>query len=384
MTHKVEEEAPKQEIEVKAESKVEKPKKESKKKVCIPKEKVSKPKVEEKQKIQEEQKVLEESKEKKSFLKKLFTKKEEPSKISPDEEPKGEKDYGFFEKITRKITLTTINEKLFDEIFWELELAMLENNVAVEVIEKIKEDLKKDLVDKQMKKQNIEPTILESLRKSINSLFTIEPFDLIKAIKSKKEKPYVIAFVGINGSGKTTTIAKIAYLLKEKGFSPVLAAADTFRAAAIQQLEEHANKLNLKIIKQDYGSDPAAVCFDAIKHAKAKNNDVVLIDTAGRMHSNQDLVREMEKIIRISNPDLKIFIGESITGNDCVEQAKIFNQSITIDGIILSKADVDDKGGAAISVSYVTGKPILYLGTGQKYTDLTEFNKEKILSQLGL
>ncbi len=164
----------------------------------------------------------------------------------------------------------------------------------------------------------------------------------------------------------------------------VLAAADTFRAAAIQQLEEHANKLGVKIIKHDYESDPAAVAFDAIKHAESKGIDIVLIDTAGRQHANKNLMQELEKVIRVNKPDLKVFIGESITGNDCVEQAKQFNETVGIDVIVLTKADVDEKGGAAISISYVTGKPIIYLGMGQTYDDLVPFNKEKILESVGL
>ena len=163
----------------------------------------------------------------------------------------------------------------------------------------------------------------------------------------------------------------------------VLAAADTFRAAAIDQLQLHADKLKVKLIKHDYGSDPAAVAFDAVKHAQSTDKDVVLIDTAGRIHSNINLMEELSKIIRVAKPDLKIFVGESITGNDCTEQAKKFDDAVGIDGIILSKADVDDKGGAAISVSYVTKKPILYLGIGQEYDDLEFFKKESILQSIG-
>ena len=208
--------------------------------------------------------------------------------------------------------------------------------------------------------------------------------DLWQEIRNKVEKPYVIAFFGINGSGKTTSIAKLANMLKEKNVSCVLAAADTFRAASIEQLSLHAEKIGVRIIKHTYGADPAAVAFDAIKHARAKDIDVVLIDTAGRMHSNTNLIDEMKKIIRVAKPDLKIFVGESITGNDCVEQAKTFNEAVGIDGIILTKADIDEKGGAAVSVSYVTKKTILYLGVGQEYKDLQPFDSEVIIKGLGL
>ncbi len=291
---------------------------------------------------------------------------------------------GFFEALKEKIITTKINEEQFEKLFWELELALMENNVAVEVIEKIKTDLKSDLVDKPIKRTKVEETIQETLRSSIGDLFESSDFDLIEEINDKKEKPYVIAFFGINGSGKTTSIAKLANMLKEKKISCVLAAADTFRAASIEQLQQHADKLGVKIIKHNYGADPAAVAFDAIKHAKSKNIDVVLVDTAGRMHSNQNLIDEMKKIIRVAKPDLKIFVGESITGNDCVEQAKTFNETVGIDGIILAKADIDEKGGAAVSVSYITKKPILYLGVGQEYKDLKPFDSKVIIENLGL
>ncbi len=291
---------------------------------------------------------------------------------------------GFFEVIREKIITTKIDEGQFEKLFWDLELALMENSVAIEVIEKIKKDLKEQLVEKPIRRTKVEETIQETLRGSIEELFEVSDIDLINEIKNKKEKPYIIAFFGINGSGKTTSIAKIANMLKEKNISCVLAASDTFRAASIEQLQHHADKIGVKLIKHDYGSDPAAVAFDAIKHAKAKNADVVLIDTAGRMHSNINLLDEMKKIIRVAKPDLKIFVGESITGNDCVEQAKTFNEAVGIDGIILAKADVDEKGGAAVSVSYVTKKPILFLGTGQKYSDLQVFDSGIVIKGLGL
>jgi len=315
-------------------------------------------------------KIKEAKKEIKEEVKKAEEKKEEPEKK------------GFFARLKQKVVTKKINEQQFDNLFWDLEVALLENNVAVEVIEKIKEDLKQSLVDKPISRTKITKTIIDSLKNTIESLFDVEKIDLID--KTKKKKPLVICFVGINGSGKTTTIAKIAKFFEKNKKSCVLAASDTFRAAAIDQLQKHADNLGVKLIKHDYGSDAAAVAFDAIKHAQAKNIDVVLIDTAGRMHSNVNLVDEMKKIIRVAKPDIKIFVGESITGNDCTEQAKKFNEAIEIDGIILSKADIDEKGGAAISVSHVTGKPILFLGTGQEYDDLKEFDKSIILNNLGL
>lgn len=287
---------------------------------------------------------------------------------------------GFFSRLTEKITTKKITATQFDDLFWELEITLLENNVAVQVIEKIKEDLRTELVDKPIARTKIEETILSTLQHSVDQLFIIPDMDLLA--QAKEKSPLVICFIGINGSGKTTTIAKMTKFFQDAGKSVVLAAADTFRAAAIDQLQIHADALKVKLIKHDYGADAAAVAFDAIEHARAKGKDIVLIDTAGRLHSNHNLVDEMKKIMRVAKPDVKIFVGESITGNDCIEQAVKFDEAVGIDGIILSKADIDEKGGAAVSVSYVTRKPILYLGTGQEYGDLEPFSKESIMAQL--
>ena len=302
--------------------------------------------------------------------------KEEAISLEKKEEKKG-----FFAKFKEKITTKKVDAEKFDEIFWELEMTLLENNVAMEVIEKIKEDLKAKLVDVPLKRSDIEETIEASLKESITEVLDYEAFDLVK--KAKEKKPYIICFLGINGSGKTTTISKIAKLFQDNKMSVVMAAADTFRAAAIEQLQHHADALGVRMIKHDYKSDSAAVAFDAVKHAQAQGKDVVLIDTAGRLHSNKDLLDELKKIIRVAKPDLKIFVGESITGNDCIEQAKEFNNTVGIDAIILAKADIDEKGGAALSVSYVTKKPIIYLGTGQEYNDIEAFDKKKVLKNLG-
>ncbi len=334
-----------------------------------------------KEELKKPEEVLEEKKKetKEEIIEEKETKEELEEKAKQE---KTEEKKGFFKKIKEKIVTKQITAEQFDSLFWDLELILLENNVAVEVIEKIKQDLQKNLVAKPIPRTKINSTILNSLKQTLENLFDIEKIDLIK--KAKQKKPLIICLVGINGSGKTTTIAKLAALFKKNNLSSVIAASDTFRAAAIDQLQKHADKLGVKLIKQDYGSDAAAVAFDAVKHAQAKGIDVVLIDTAGRMHSNINLMDEMAKIIRVAKPDLKIFVGESITGNDCTEQAKTFNKTIGIDGIILTKSDIDEKGGASISISYVTGKPILYLGTGQEYDDLKEFKPELILESLGM
>jgi fused signal recognition particle receptor len=282
----------------------------------------------------------------------------------------------FFGKFKKKLT-----DEKFEELFEELEMILLQNNVAYEAVQSIKLSLGIKLIGQIPK----EVDLPKELKESIESIL-IDPPNFLNEIKESLEikKPFVILFSGINGSGKTTTIAKVANLLQKNKLSVCLAAADTFRAAAIQQLEEHANRLKVPLIKKDYGSDPASVGFDAIAHARKNKIDVVLIDTAGRMQNRDSLMKEIEKISRVTKPNMTIFLGESITGNDATEQAKAFNDAINITGIILSKADVDEKGGTAISVSHVTKKPILFLGTGQEYKDLKPFSKKDLIEKLGL
>ncbi len=318
---------------------------------------------------------LKEPKEKKEKKNPQKTTEQKPKK--EEEIQKKEKKPSIFS------TNKTINENEFSKYSEELELELLENNVALEVTDKILEELKNKIVGKTMNKKEIENSVSETLKKIIDSVL-IEPFDILEEIKEKKNKPYILLFCGINGAGKTTQIAKIANMLKEKNISSVLAAADTFRAAALEQLKEHGEKLKIKVIAHDYGADPSAIGFDAIKYAEKNKIDVVLIDTAGRMHTATNLLKEMEKIKRVCKPDKTIFVGESITGNDSVDQVKAFEENIGIDGIILSKADIDEKGGTALSLGYVTKKPIIFLGTGQGYKDIEKFNKNNFLNKLEL
>jgi len=308
--------------------------------------------------------------------------KKEPKKIivKPKED-------GFIKKLASKIQKINISEKEFEVYAEDLRMLLLENNVAYEVTDKVIKELKDKIVGKEFLRKEIEEEIDGVLKEIIRDIL-IEPFNIIEKIKEKSQdqtkEPYVILFVGVNGTGKTTTIAKIADYLKGKKISCVLAAGDTFRAASIEQLKKHGERLNVNVISQQYGADPAAVGFDAINYAKKNFVNVVLIDTAGRMHTSKNLMKEVEKIAKVCKPDLNIFIGESITGNDSVEQAKSFDWAIGIDGIILTKADVDEKGGTALSVGYVTKKPILFLGTGQEYQKIEVFSKEKFLKDLGL
>lgn len=308
---------------------------------------------------------------------------EEPAPEQASEEPEAaeeesKKKGGFFSRITK----VKLSEERFNDVFWDLEVALLENNVAMEVIEKVKGDLREALAGEKVSRKGVQGLILDTLKESIKEALSVPQVDLLA--KTEEHQPLVIAMIGVNGSGKTTTLAKLAKYFQDHGKTVVAAAADTFRAAAIQQLEEHTTKLGVKLIKHDYQADPAAVAFDAVKHAKAKGIDVVLIDSAGRLHSNDNLMNELKKLIRVNKPDLNIFVGEAITGNDCVEQAKLFDQAVGIDALILAKADVDEKGGAPLSASYVTGKPVIFLGTGQTYEDLAPFKPDELLEKLGL
>jgi fused signal recognition particle receptor len=311
------------------------------------------------------------------------TKQEQPEKKQPAKQetsPEESEKKGFFTKLSEKITTIQLSDEKFEDLFWDLEIGLLENNVAVEVIEKIKEDLREELTTGRTSRGNLQERIYRRLEETLTEILAIKSFDLLE--DTNTHKPLVIAAIGVNGSGKTTSLAKLAHYFKENKKSVLLAAGDTFRAAAIQQLEEHAKNLDVPIIKQDYGADAAAVAFDAIQAAKARDIDVVLIDTAGRLHSNTNLMDELKKVIRVAKPHRTLFVGEATTGNDCVEQARKFSEHITVDGIILTKADVDEHGGAAISATYVTKTPILFLGTGQDYDDLQEFSPEIILERV--
>ena len=305
-------------------------------------------------------------------------------KVEEEEEKKKEKEVkrGIVEKIKAKITKKKISEELFERLFWDLELSLLENNTAVEIIQELKEKLRKELVGREVSRSELKDIVLNTLKDEIGSV--IKSIDLVELIKEKlqKKKPCVVCFFGVNGSGKTTTIAKVANLLKKNGLSVVLAASDTFRAAAIDQLEEHANRLGVKLIKHRYGADAAAVAFDAIKHAEAKGIDVVLIDTAGRMHSDVNLMDEMKKIVRVTKPDLVIFVGDALAGNAIIEQARQFNEAVRVDGVILTKLDADARGGAALSISHAIGAPILFVGVGQSYDDLREFDEKWMIEKI--
>ena len=315
-----------------------------------------------------------EDEEKKSHF---WSRSKDKEDVSVDGEAKG----GIFSFVREK----TITEDHVEDILFELEMELLQGDVAMEVATEVVENVKDDLVGKKIKRSNdiTEYTYL-ALRNAVAEIIDIPGKSMTEMIEEKKAmgEPLVVMFVGINGTGKTTTIGKLANYYLKKGYTPVIAASDTFRAGAIEQVTYHADNVGVKIIKHQKGSDPAAVAFDAVEHAKAQGKELVLIDTAGRMQTNTNLMDEMKKIKRVSNPDLVIFVGDALTGNDATEQAKKFNEAIDIDGVILTKADADSKGGASLSIGYVIKKPIMFLGMGQGYDDIMEYDAEWMLDQL--
>ncbi|MCW4048971.1 MAG: signal recognition particle-docking protein FtsY [Candidatus Bathyarchaeota archaeon] len=282
--------------------------------------------------------------------------------------------------IVNKISNTGLTEKDLEPILWDLQLQLIGNDVSVEIAEKVCSELKDRLLGEGAprfgdKSEQVRETLKESLEAVMNGSHDL---DLLKmaAEHKKRGELFSVMFVGINGTGKTTTIAKLTHLLLEKGYSVVLASGDTYRAGAIEQLEEHGRRLGVRVIRHKYGSDAAAVGFDAVEHARAQGIDVVLIDTAGRMQTNRNLMDELIKVKRVVQPKLTIMILDSLVGNDATEQAMTFNNQVGFDAAVLTKVDADAKGGSSLSVSYLTGKPVIYIGVGQEYKDLQPFDAE--------
>lgn len=276
-----------------------------------------------------------------------------------------------------------LKETTIDDVLDELEIALLQSDVALSVVERLRRNLRRDLAGRKLRPGiEAEEAIRASLERSVREILTRPPIDLGAAIRNHTPGPYVILFVGVNGTGKTTTVAKFAGWLRAEGFSSVIAAGDTFRAGAIEQLLHHGEKLGVRVVRQQEGSDPAAVAFDAVEHARAKGVDVVLVDTAGRQHTNENLIEEAKKIRRVVSPSLTIFVGDALSGNDVIEQAKQFEHEVGVDALVLTKLDADAKGGAAVSATYVTKKPILFVGVGQGYGDLRPFDPDWLLKRL--
>jgi fused signal recognition particle receptor len=291
-----------------------------------------------------------------------------------------------FKGLVTKVTTSELKAENLEPILSDFKLSLAENDVAFPVADKICDELEKRLVGVQVKRlEDRKKVVEENLRQVLlEVMLTNNKIDLLKKIEAKREagEPFVLLFVGINGTGKTTTIAKVAQYLRDKGYSVVLAGSDTYRAGSIEQLEEHARRLGMRMITHKYGADPAAVAYDAISHAKAHGVNVVLIDTAGRMQTNQNLMNELAKVKRVVQPDLTVLTLDSLIGNDAVMQADEFHKSIGVDATILTKVDADVKGGSALSVTYVTQKPILFIGVGQTYKDLELFNPEKFVNMV--
>ncbi len=292
-----------------------------------------------------------------------------------------------FTKAAKGIGQKELTEKVLDDALLELQIALLESDVAEEVVDYLSAKLKEELLGLKLEKDQEATTIVQSkLQIAVAEIFARgSTLDLIEKIRKKKETkagPFVIVFLGINGTGKTTTVAKIANLLRKAGFSVVVAAGDTHRAGAIEQLEQHTNRLSLKIVKQRYGADPSSVGRDAYDHAKKNYVDVVLMDTAGRMQTSKNLMDEMGKIVRVVKPDVKLFIGDALAGNDTINQAREFFQHTNFDGAILTKVDADAKGGAAISIVHITSRPVVYIGVGQGYDDIIPFDPDKFIGSL--
>jgi fused signal recognition particle receptor len=288
--------------------------------------------------------------------------------------------------LVNKITTTELKAEKLRPVLSDFKLSLVENDVAFPVAERICDEMEKRLSGVQIKRLEDRKKIVKANLREVllETMLANDKVDLLTAIKEKRKKgePYVIVFVGINGTGKTTTIAKFAQFLKKKGYSVVLSCSDTYRAGSIEQLEEHAKRLGVRMIKHKYGADPAAVAYDTVNHAKAHGTNVALIDTAGRIQTNRNLMNELAKIKRIVNPDLTVLTVDSLTGNDAVMQAEEFHKSVGIDATILTKVDADVKGGSALSVTYVTKKPVLFIGTGQKYEDLEKFEPEKFVQMI--
>lgn len=358
------------------EKKVVKPSKEPEKKERAIRKPAGKPE----EKLKEKAKPSEE--EKKGIFSRFRRRKKIPEKKKPEDIPeeREEKVTGLKERISGRVLERKITDKDIDSLFEEMELGLMEANVALGTMDFLKSRMKDHLVGRQLKRGRIEKEVRDTLEKILLEIFDLRPINIEKL--AGKKKPVCIVFLGFNGSGKTTSIAKLGNYLLKKKFSAVLAAGDTWRSAAIEQLEIHGGKLGLKVIKHDYGSDSAAVIFDAVKHAESRDIEFVLADTAGRSHANRNLMDELKKVVRVNKPDLKILVMDSLTGSDLVEQANKFDEAVGVDAMIFTKMDVNEKGGGMLSACHAVKKPILYIGLGQKYDDIEIFDAKKFVRDL--
>ncbi len=338
---------------------------------------------------------------KKGFFSKVFSKKEENVKSDEiklpeleensqeeekivEEEKVEDKEEGFFSKALNVVKKKKIDDEDYDKIWLDLEIFLLEINVAYEIVEKIGKELKHVLIGNSFDRFALSKKIREVMVSEVESVLSQREGDFLFEVKSHKERgePLKIMMLGVNGTGKTTSIGKIIKFLQSNGFSVVVAAADTFRAAAVDQIAKHCDNLGVKCIQHKSGGDPAAVAFDAVEHAKAKGIDVVLIDTAGRMPNNSNLMMELQKVKRVSKSEMALFIGDSISGNDLIEQINLFDKGVEINGVVLTKVDTDERPGSIVTCSYSIKKPIYFLGVGQGYDDLVKFDAKHIAEKL--
>jgi fused signal recognition particle receptor len=290
---------------------------------------------------------------------------------------------GFVDRV--KVLITegelVISEKDIGDALQELEMVLLESDVALPVTDEIIAHVKLELTGRHRKiGEPVDVLVMRALRSAL--LEVLGPgFDLTGYVAGH-ERPVKILFTGVNGTGKTTTIAKVAHFLKKSGFSVVIGAGDTFRAGAIEQIDIHAERVGIKVIQHQAGADPSAVLFDTIQYAQAHKIDVVLADTAGRFHNRANLMNQLEKIRRVMKPDLIVYVDEAVAGNDAVVRAAEFERTVGADAVVLTKADMDSKGGAAISIAHTIGKPLMFLGTGQGYEDIVPFSPERVVDEI--
>ena len=283
----------------------------------------------------------------------------------------------FSENVRSKVAEKELDEETLDPLLEELRLKLLQNNVSLDAVESIEQELKEQLLGENVKRGSVEENVNQAMKDTLLELLD-DSYNLEKQL-DESDEPEVVFFVGFNGAGKTTTTAKIAKILEGKGKDVVLGAGDTFRAASIEQLEEHGKKLGVDVISHEYESDPAAVAYDTVEHAENEGK-IALIDTAGRSHSDENLMGELEKMIRVNEPDVTFLVVDALSGNDVLEQAEAYEGMF--DAIIVTKMDVDENGGAIISISLESGKPVAFIGTGQEYEDIEDFSKEEFVDEI--
>ncbi len=285
------------------------------------------------------------------------------------------------------VTTEELKPDKLDELLEPMLMDLVESDVAFDVAEAIIGKIKEKLVGaKTPRFSDKQRTIKELVKAALLDLLSDVPdvdFDDLLVARTRERRPVIIMFLGPNGYGKTTTMAKLAYrLLNRHRLTTVFAAADTFRAGAIEQVSEHANRLGIRVIAHTYGADPAAVAYDAVNHARSRGIHVVMIDTAGRMHTDKNLMAELQKIQRVVSPDFSVLVVDALLGNEAAEIAQHYSRYVHVDGLIATKVDAYPKGGSILTFLYLLRRPIYYMGTGQGYGDLTPFNKSDFISAL--